>query len=128
MHPIMPPPPMPRDAEPAASPTDIIERVLELNLSLPEAKRLMVAEFERRYIARVLASQRGNVTRAAAVSGIARQHFYRIKAKCTSPDALFPAPASEPRTRSDVVPAGTSEEAKGENGHDSSTRMRVSNG
>jgi len=36
-------------------------------------------EFLRRYVVRVLAKHNGNVTRAAAASGIARRYFYVVK-------------------------------------------------
>lgn len=58
---------------------DFVERVLSEDLPLPRAREQVVAEFERRYVERVLAKFGGNVTRAAQASGVARRHFYSIK-------------------------------------------------
>jgi len=60
---------------------DSIDRVLELDLALPEARERVVAEFERRYVERVLAQHNGNVARAAAASGVARRYFQIVKAR-----------------------------------------------
>jgi two-component system response regulator HydG len=48
----------------------------------------VVDAFERRYVERVLAKHGGNVTRAAAASGIARRYFYdlRKRAQGEGPD------------------------------------------
>jgi DNA-binding NtrC family response regulator len=45
----------------------------------------MVDEFERRYVERVLAKHGGNVTHAAASSGIARRYFNTIRARLGRP-------------------------------------------
>jgi DNA-binding NtrC family response regulator len=60
---------------------DVLERVLALNLPLPRARRKLVAEFETRYVARVLEQHGGNVARAAAASGIARRYFRLLRAR-----------------------------------------------
>ena len=60
---------------------DAIDRVLALDLPLPRARQQLVAEFERRYVARVLDRYGGNVVRAAAASGIARRYFQILKAR-----------------------------------------------
>lgn len=60
---------------------DAVERVLELELPLPRARERIVADFERRYVARVLARFDGNVVRAAAASGIARRYFQILRAR-----------------------------------------------
>jgi len=41
----------------------------------------VLREFDRAYVARVLAEHGGNVMRAAAASGIARRHLQRVKAR-----------------------------------------------
>jgi two-component system, NtrC family, response regulator HydG len=64
-----------------AAPQDPIEQVLALDLPLPRAREKIVAEFERRYIARVLAKHGGSAARAAAASGIARRYFNLLRAK-----------------------------------------------
>jgi len=58
---------------------DLLERVLAADLPLPRARQEVLDEFERRYVERVLAKHGGNVTRAAAASGIARRYFYTIR-------------------------------------------------
>jgi DNA-binding NtrC family response regulator len=60
---------------------DPIEAVLAQDLSFPEARERVQAEFERRYVERILAAHGGNVARAAAASGIARRYFQIIKAR-----------------------------------------------
>jgi DNA-binding NtrC family response regulator len=55
------------------------EPVLALDLPLPRARQRVVDAFERRYVERVLAKHGGNVTRAAAASGIARRYFYDLR-------------------------------------------------
>jgi DNA-binding NtrC family response regulator len=58
-----------------------IERILALDLPIARAREMIVEIFERRYLERVLAQHGANVTRAAAASGIARRHFYRLLAR-----------------------------------------------
>jgi DNA-binding NtrC family response regulator len=60
---------------------DLIERVLEMDLPLSEARDRVVEEFERRYLERVLARNKGVVTDAARASGVARRHFQRLRAR-----------------------------------------------
>ena len=69
-----------------SSPTgiDFIEQVLSLGLPLPRARARLVREFERRYVARVLAENEGNATRAAHASGIARRYFNILRSRRTS--------------------------------------------
>lgn len=62
----------------------LFDEVLAKNLPLPRARKLVLDEFERRYVADVLAKHDGNVTRAAHASGIARRHFYTIKTRVNS--------------------------------------------
>lgn len=52
-----------------------------LGLPLPEARRRVVAELERRYVAHVLDKHDGHVGKAAAASGIARRYFEVIRAR-----------------------------------------------
>jgi transcriptional regulator with GAF, ATPase, and Fis domain len=58
-----------------------LERVLALGLPFSAARRRVLREFERHYVARVLAEHGGNVLRAAAASGIARRHLQRVRAR-----------------------------------------------
>jgi DNA-binding NtrC family response regulator len=59
---------------------DFLARVLAENLPLPLARLRVVQEFERRYIAQVLAQHDGSVARAAKASGIARRYFEILRA------------------------------------------------
>jgi DNA-binding NtrC family response regulator len=71
-------------AESAASSArsaDVIEAVLALDLPLQRAREQVVEAFERRYVQRVLAAHHGNVSAAAAASGIARRYFQILRAR-----------------------------------------------
>jgi transcriptional regulator with GAF, ATPase, and Fis domain len=61
--------------------TDVMARVLERDLPLIHARNEVVAEFERRYVARVLLQHGGNVTKAANASGIGRRYFQMLRAR-----------------------------------------------
>jgi two-component system, NtrC family, response regulator HydG len=65
-------------AEPGA---DWVEEILDLELPLPRAKQRMIAEFERRYVERVLGRTDGDAQKAAAQSGIARRYFNLLRAR-----------------------------------------------
>ena len=75
------PPASVRSIEAVTAASDAVDRVLALDLPLADARQLVVDAFERRYLERVLAAHAGNVTRAAASSGIARRHFHRLLAR-----------------------------------------------
>jgi two-component system response regulator HydG len=60
---------------------DVVQRVLELNLPLVAARQRIIDDFERRYIADLLAKHGGSVARAAKASGVARRHFQRLRAR-----------------------------------------------
>lgn len=55
--------------------------VLDQDLPFPMAKDLLVSEFERAFVDKALAAHGGNVSRAAAASGLARRYFQRIRAR-----------------------------------------------
>lgn len=57
------------------------DRILALDLPLPRARERLIEEFQRLYVERVLARHGGNVSRAAAASGIARRYFQILKAR-----------------------------------------------
>jgi DNA-binding NtrC family response regulator len=59
----------------------VFERVFALNLPLPAARARVVAEFERYFVERILAKHGGNVSHAAAASGIARRYFQVLKTR-----------------------------------------------
>jgi two-component system response regulator HydG len=67
------------DAAPVAEAA--FDRVLDLDLPFPEARARVLAEFERTFIQRVLAKHGGNVSRAAAASGIARRYFQILRTR-----------------------------------------------
>jgi two-component system, NtrC family, response regulator HydG len=62
---------------------DLVSAVLGKNLPLPRARAEMVAEFEKRYVRRVLEMHDGSVGKAAAASGIALRYFQLLKARVT---------------------------------------------
>ena len=68
-------------AEAAAPPRDVLDEVLDLDLPLPRARQKVVEELERRFVSRTLAKHGGNVTRAAAASGLALRYFQVLKAR-----------------------------------------------
>jgi len=55
--------------------------VVSSELPLPFARQQVVEEFERRYLDAALKRHGGNVTQAAAASGIARRYFHMLKAR-----------------------------------------------
>jgi DNA-binding NtrC family response regulator len=57
---------------------DIIDSVLAQGLPLAASRKLVVEQFEQRYIEHVLDKHNGVVTHAAKAAGIARRHFYRV--------------------------------------------------
>jgi DNA-binding NtrC family response regulator len=66
-------------AEPASS--DFIDGVVGTGEALPLARRRVVEELERRYVEAMLATHKGNVTRAAAASGVGRRYFQMVREK-----------------------------------------------
>ena len=69
------------EAPPEAASADVIESVLAQNLPLPRARELIVEEFERRYVERIVDAHGGNVSRAAAASGIGHRYFQKLRAR-----------------------------------------------
>jgi DNA-binding protein Fis len=49
-----------------------------MGMQLTEAKRLAAAEFERRYLDRVMERARGSVSEASRLSGLDRTNFRRL--------------------------------------------------
>jgi DNA-binding NtrC family response regulator len=75
---------LPTDAPPepeAPAAVDVLTELLAKDLPLIAAREKLVAEFERRYVERLLAQNGGNVTRAAESSGVALRHFQRLRAR-----------------------------------------------
>ncbi len=68
--------------EDSAPPADhVFRQVLELDLRLPQARERVVAAFERCYLERIVAKHGGNITRAAAASGLARRYFNVLRSR-----------------------------------------------
>jgi two-component system, NtrC family, response regulator HydG len=59
----------------------VIEDLLDAQMPLTRAREVIVGEFEKRYVERVLARYGGNVARAASASGIARRYFQILRAR-----------------------------------------------
>jgi two-component system response regulator HydG len=70
---------------PAAPGRDFIEEVLTMNLPLPSARQHVVDELERRYVERIVAMHGGNISRAAAASGLAHRYFQKLRARLAKP-------------------------------------------
>ena len=58
-----------------------LESILESDMPFSRARAAALSEFERRYVARVLARHGGHVGRAAAASGIARRYFQVLRGR-----------------------------------------------
>jgi DNA-binding NtrC family response regulator len=58
-----------------------LEKILESDMPFSSARSAAIGEFERRYVARVLARHGGHVGRAAAASGIARRYFQVLRGR-----------------------------------------------
>jgi len=65
----------------ASGPVDAIDKIVRSGQPLPIARQSVLEEFERRYVEHMLALHGGNVTRAAAASGIGRRYFQMVRAK-----------------------------------------------
>jgi transcriptional regulator with PAS, ATPase and Fis domain len=67
---------------PALAPEgDVVARVLGMDLPLGQARDLVVEEFERRYLQKMMARHEGDATRAAAAAGVARRYFQLLRSK-----------------------------------------------
>ena len=58
-----------------------LRAALKSGQPLPLARQAVLDEFERRYVQHMLNEHGGNVTRAAAASGIGRRYFQMVRAK-----------------------------------------------
>ena len=74
--------PAPPSPSPGTSGSDALyARMLDRGASFSEARAHVIAEFERGYVEHVLAKHGGNVSRAAAASGIARRYFQILRTR-----------------------------------------------
>lgn len=72
---------VPRAASAARTGADFLDTVLDMNLAMPHARQKVIEEFEERYVARAIAEHGGNVSRAAAASGLTRRYFHMLRSK-----------------------------------------------
>jgi two-component system response regulator HydG len=76
------------DLFPASSPRaetpsgdEVVTRVLDLNLPLSQARDMVIEDFERRYLQKMMAEHEGDATRAAAAAGVARRYFQLLRSR-----------------------------------------------
>lgn len=55
---------------------------VDISMPIKAGREEWIKHFERAYLADMLASQGGNVTRAAKAAGVDRGHFYRLMMRC----------------------------------------------
>jgi len=60
---------------------DFLEDILDASLPFGQAKEMLLREFERRFLERSLTQHRGNVSKAAAASGVTRRYFYVLRSR-----------------------------------------------
>lgn len=70
-----------RDETREPSLDELCRRIFDADLALTASRDILVADFERRFVRHVLARHGGNVTRAAAASGVARRYFHVLRVK-----------------------------------------------
>jgi DNA-binding NtrC family response regulator len=63
---------------------DLLEDLLARDMPYMKTREVLVAEFTRRYLERLLKRHGGNVSRAAQEAGVARRHFYTLLEKIGS--------------------------------------------
>lgn len=66
---------------PSSAPEDAFQWLLAQRMPFPMARRFLIDEFERAFMEKVLAEHGGNISRAAAASGLARRYFQLMRAK-----------------------------------------------
>ncbi len=74
-----------RDAPAQAEPRQGFDHILAQGLSLPEARKELVRQFERSYVERALAQSSGCVSKAAEASGVGARYFRMIRARSHKP-------------------------------------------
>jgi DNA-binding NtrC family response regulator len=60
---------------------ELYRRVFDADLPLSQSREIVVEDFDRRFVRHVLERHGGNVTRAAAASGVARRYFQVLRVK-----------------------------------------------
>lgn len=66
--------------EPRVEGADLITATIERDLSLPQTRQIIMRDVERRFVEHALRKHKGNVTRAAAASGLTRRYFHLLLA------------------------------------------------
>jgi DNA-binding NtrC family response regulator len=66
---------------PAKENTDLLAAIAVSDMPFSRARQAIIDEFEKRYVANILAKHNGNVSRAAAASGLALRYFQVLKAR-----------------------------------------------
>jgi two-component system response regulator HydG len=69
------------EANDSGSGGDAVDRVLDASLPFVEARARLVAEFERRYVERVMQVHGGDPGKAANASGVGQRYFQMLRAK-----------------------------------------------
>jgi DNA-binding NtrC family response regulator len=70
-----------RDEAREPSVDELYRRVFDADLALAQSRDIVIEDFDRRFVRRVLERHGGNVTRAAAASGVARRYFQVLRVK-----------------------------------------------
>jgi transcriptional regulator with GAF, ATPase, and Fis domain len=60
---------------------DVVSHVLSLDLPLTRSRDLVVEEFERRYLERLMSRHGGDATAAASAAGVARRYFQLLRSR-----------------------------------------------
>ena len=68
-------------ASDGADSPDLIDRILSRNPTLSQARTELIGELEQRFVRDALTKHNGNVTRAAAASGLTRRYFHLLRKK-----------------------------------------------
>jgi DNA-binding NtrC family response regulator len=71
----------PEGATPPRDDTDALAAIAVSDMPFSRARQAIIDEFEKRYVANILAKHKGNVSRAAAASGLALRYFQVLKAR-----------------------------------------------
>jgi len=72
---------LPRRTDAPPTQDDPLAGVLAMKLPFARARQEILRRFEGRYVAAVLEEQGGNVSKAAAASGLARRYFQILKSR-----------------------------------------------
>ncbi len=80
-----PAPAAPHEAPAPGPVTQGFDHILAQGLSLPDARKELVRQFERSYVERALAESSGCVSKAAKASGVGARYFRMIRARSHKP-------------------------------------------